>query len=67
MGFGFRYLLVRPDGEPADPREFHTAVSAWRAGDTFPVGHERTFRVVKVSDEEPPPEISGTLVVEPLD
>jgi hypothetical protein len=34
----FRYLLVLPDGEPADPPMFVTAVPTWSVGDVITVG-----------------------------
>jgi len=33
--FGFRFLLVHPDGEPADPPAYLTAIPSWKPGDEF--------------------------------
>lgn len=58
--FTFRLELI--DGTAADPPSFRTAVPNWDAGDTIPLGADRTLRVVAVWDEdaEQPP----ALVVE---
>ena len=46
---GFRYVLYLPDGEPADPAMFVTAIPAWRAGDTFLAGPDlTTFRILEI-------------------
>lgn len=59
----FKFKLEHEDGTPADPPVLHTAVPNWSAGDTIPLGAERTLRVVEVrsstADENP------VLVVEP--
>jgi hypothetical protein len=36
------------DGTPADPPTFRSAVLTWKAGDTIPLGRDRTLRVVAV-------------------
>jgi hypothetical protein len=65
VSFGFRFLLVHPDGEPADPGMFVTAIPSWKVGDEFLAGSAlRKFRVVDVSNEEPPPNADGVLTVE---
>ena len=46
MAFTFR--LEQEDGTPADPPVLHTAVPNWQAGDTIPLGADRTLRVVDV-------------------
>ena len=57
MAFGFRFILVHPDGEPADPGMFVTAIPSWRPGDTFLAGSElQRFRIVDVNTEDPPDE-----------
>jgi len=33
--FGFGFLLVHPDGEPADPPAYLTAIPSWKPGDEF--------------------------------
>ena len=43
---GFTYRLELEDGTPADPPTFETAVPTWRAGDTIPLGREKTLRVI---------------------
>jgi hypothetical protein len=49
---GFTFRLDHEDGMPADPPTLHTAVPNWRAGDTIPLGPDRTLRVVEVRYEE---------------
>ena len=59
----FTYRLENEDGTPADPPVLHTAVPTWRAGDTSPLGADRTLRVIETrferADEDP------VLVVKP--
>jgi hypothetical protein len=52
---GFAYKLEHEDGTPADPPVLHTAVPTWQAGDTIPLGADRTLRVIetRLADEEP--------------
>jgi hypothetical protein len=50
MAFLFR--LETPDGAPAEPPTLTSAVPNWRVGDTIPLGHSRTLRVVGVRDED---------------
>jgi hypothetical protein len=61
----FLFKLEREDGTPADPPTLRAAVPTWNAGDTIPLGRDRTLRVVEVRpaerDEEP------VLVVKPLE
>ena len=60
VGFGFRFLLVHPDDEPADPGMFVTAIPRWEAGDTFPAGSDlRRFRILDVNTENPPEEFAS--------
>ncbi len=54
----FTYKLEHEDGTPADPPRLHTAVPTWHAGDTIPLGRDRTLRVIETrpgsdSDEDP--------------
>jgi hypothetical protein len=68
VGFGFRYLLVRPDGEPADPGMFLTAIPNWKVGDEFLAGSDlRKFRILDVNSEQVPDGAHGVLTVEPVD
>jgi hypothetical protein len=39
-GFGFRFLLIHPDGEPADPAMCVTASPSWKVGNEFLAGPE---------------------------
>jgi hypothetical protein len=48
----FMFGLEREDGAPADPPTFRTSVSAWRPGDTIPLGRGRTLRVVAIRDDD---------------
>jgi hypothetical protein len=55
---GFTYRLELEDGTPADPPPFETAVPNWRAGDTIPLGRDKTLRVIdtrpgREPDEQP--------------
>jgi hypothetical protein len=49
---GFYFRLEREDGTPADPRVLHTAAPHWQAGDTIPLGADRTLRVVAIRDND---------------
>ena len=54
----FAFKLEREDGTPADPPTLRTAVPNWSAGDTIPLGRDRTLRVVEIrpgSDAEDDP------------
>jgi hypothetical protein len=50
----FTYRLETDDGTPADPPLLHTAVPNWQAGDTIPLGADRTLRVIETrfTDED---------------
>jgi hypothetical protein len=52
---GFYFRLEHHDGTPADPPTLHTAVPNWQAGDTIPLGADRTLRVVETRfvDDDP--------------
>ena len=64
MAFGFRFLLVQPNSEPADL----TAIPSWKPGDEFLAGSELVrYRLVEIENGEPPPEFNGVFVVEPVD
>ena len=49
---GFAYRLEHEDGTPADPPVLHTAVPTWQAGDTIPLGKDRTLRVIETRFED---------------
>jgi hypothetical protein len=53
----FAFKLELEDGRAADPPTLKTAVPKWNAGDTIPLGRERTLRVIDVpagtDDDEP--------------
>jgi hypothetical protein len=57
----FTYRLEQEDGTPADPPVLHTAVPTWQAGDTIPLGADRTLRVIETRFEDEDP----VLVVRP--
>ena len=45
----FRFALVTPDHQPADPFFYNTALDGWREGDQFLAGDElRKFRIVSI-------------------
>jgi hypothetical protein len=59
----FTFRLEREDGTPAEPPTLKTAVPNWSAGDTIPLGRDKTLRVVEVQlggDDE------SVLIVEDL-
>ena len=56
---GFLFKLETPDGAPAEPSSFSSAVPNWAPGETIHFGH-RTVRVVGDDDADQPP----VLVVE---
>jgi hypothetical protein len=59
MAFLFR--LETSDAAAADPPTLTSAVPSWRAGDTIPLGRNRTLRVdIRDDDADRPP----VLVVE---
>jgi hypothetical protein len=49
---GFRFVLELPDGDPADPMMFNTAVADWKVGDEFLAGSElQRFRILAIDPE----------------
>jgi hypothetical protein len=44
----FTFRLEREDGTRAEPPTLKTAVPNWSAGDTIPLGRDKTLRVVEV-------------------
>jgi hypothetical protein len=48
----FTFKLELEDGTPADPPTLRAAVPNWAAGDTIPLGAQRTLRVVRVRDDD---------------
>ena len=44
----FTFRLERLDGAPADPSSIESTVTNWRAGDTIPLGRDRSLRVVGI-------------------
>jgi hypothetical protein len=42
------FKLEHEDGTPADPPTLHTAVPNWSAGDTIPLGRDKTLLVVEI-------------------
>ncbi len=53
----FTVRLEQADGTPAEPSSIESTVTNWRAGDTIPLGRDRTLRVVGIAatneDESP--------------
>jgi len=65
VGIGFRFLLVQPDGEPADPGMFVTAIPSWKVGDEFLAGSALVkFRILEVDTEQTPGDADGVFTVE---
>jgi hypothetical protein len=48
---GFLFKLETPNGEPAEPSSFSSAVPNWAPGETIHFGH-RTVRVIGVRDND---------------
>ena len=48
---GFLFKLETPEGVPAEPSSFSSAVPNWAPGETIHFGH-RTVRVVGVRDDD---------------
>jgi hypothetical protein len=48
---GFLFNLETPNGAPAEPSSFSSAVPNWARGETIHFGH-RTVRVVAVRDDD---------------
>jgi hypothetical protein len=44
-------LLLLPDGEPADPATFLTAVPNWEPGETFRTGDGARWRLLEIETE----------------
>jgi hypothetical protein len=61
----FTYRLEQEDGTPANPPVLHTAVPTWHAGDTIPLGADRTLRVIEIRPGSNPDEDPVLVVVEP--
>jgi hypothetical protein len=65
----FRFLLRLEDGEPPDPAVFVTAVPNWTVGETFPMHHDREFRILEICIQLLPEMLdagfNGIVVVEP--
>ena len=55
---GFYFKLELEDGTPGDPPILHTAVPNWQAGDTIPLGRDKTLRVI---DARPERDLSAIL------
>jgi hypothetical protein len=49
---GFLFKLETPDGAPAEPPQFRSAVPGWGAGDAIPLGGGRTLLVLAVREAE---------------
>jgi hypothetical protein len=60
----FTYTLEQEDGSSAEPPMLATAVPTWNPGDTIPLDHDRTLRVIGIRDGETPDD-DAVLVVEP--
>jgi hypothetical protein len=66
--FGFRFVLIHLDGEPADPGMFVTAIPIWKAGDEFLAGPELVkFRILDVDIEQTPGDAHGVFTVEAVE
>ena len=49
MALAFMFRLELEDGTPADPPTMRSAPGVtWSAGDTIPLGRDRTLRVIDV-------------------
>jgi hypothetical protein len=60
----FTFRMIKPDGSPADPPTFTSAVPNWDVGDEAMVRPDHRFRIVAVAyDEE---NDIGVWTVEPV-
>jgi hypothetical protein len=59
----FTFKLEQENGTPADPARLDTAVPNWSAGDTIPLGRDRTLRVIEIRPGREPDD-DPVLVVE---
>jgi hypothetical protein len=59
----FTFTLEYEDGSPADPPTLASAVPNWGPGDTIPLGHDRTLRVIEIRPGPEPDDVT-VLVVE---
>jgi hypothetical protein len=57
----FTFKLIQPDGTPADPPQFVTAVPNWSQGQTFLL---RPGHVLRIVEMRPAEDAHGTWVVE---
>jgi hypothetical protein len=60
---GFLFRLETPEGAPADPPTFSTAVPNWRPGDVIPLGRDGALRVIDTRPGREPDE-DPVLIVE---
>ena len=75
MAYGFKSLLVTPDGEPHDPAAFVTAVPNWREGEVLTLGDGERLRIVHINlelDDDALEQlyeqsINGVWIAEPLE
>jgi hypothetical protein len=65
----FRFLLRLPDGDPADPPAFITAVPNWELDDVFSTGDGSRWRLLAIEPELDPEleeqGFNGIWIVEP--
>lgn len=47
----YRFLLMLPNGEAADPPAFLTEQPDWKPGDVFVAANERAFRILDTDAE----------------
>jgi hypothetical protein len=73
--YGFKYLLVTPDGEPHNPAAFVTAIPNWKTGEVLTLGDGQRLRIVHINldlDDDRLEElyergINGMWIVEPTE
>lgn len=57
-----------PDGEPADPPAYLTAIPSWKPGDEFLAGSKLVkFRILDVDTEQTPGDAHGVFTVETVE
>lgn len=51
MPYGFKYVLVLPDGEAPDPAAYVTAVQNWHVGQEFMAENGAQLRIVHILND----------------
>jgi hypothetical protein len=60
----FTFKLIQPDGTPADPPTFVSSEPNWRVGNRVLIRPGFEYRIVGI--EQPPDDVHGVWIVEPV-